>query len=390
MGMYTVVKMPITNNNPKRKIKSLKAFVFHYTANYSKGANARANRNYFQNHPEIGASAHYNIDDSEVVECIAAGWVAWHAGGKKYTAYAESTFALSGATCPNDFTVGFEMCVNADNDWEQTVENTIDFAAKKAVEMGSPNVELIRHFDVTGKICPIMYIDEAKWAAFKKRLRARIKEVQSGSAASSSVVSIPTPSGSTYTVQQGDTLFGIATKTKVSVDSLRLINGLTGSIIKAGQVLKLAEEAKVVSTVNVGSGYAVVNLPKGENLNVRQGPSTSYAVIGQLQGEQQIRLGSKHGDWWNIYFGDSGGFVHNSYLKVGAAPTSPVKAAEKEIWGTVNADILNVRAKGSTTAKIVGQLKKGEKVRLGVKTGTWWNVYFGDSGGFVHSDYLTI
>lgn len=52
---------------------------------------------------------------------------------------------------------------------------------------------------------------------------------------------VPAPtSGPTYTVQAGDTLWGISTKTGVSVDNLKAYNGLTDNIIHVGQVLNLA------------------------------------------------------------------------------------------------------------------------------------------------------
>ena len=52
----------------------------------------------------------------------------------------------------------------------------------------------------------------------------------------------PSPGGAeggTYTVQRGDTLFGIAQKTGVTVEALRSANGLRGNAIAAGQKLKL-------------------------------------------------------------------------------------------------------------------------------------------------------
>jgi uncharacterized protein YraI len=333
--MYNFVSMPISNNNPNRAVKSLKAFVFHYTANYSRGANARANRNYFANHPEAEASANYCIDDHEVVECIKPGMVAWHAGGSYYTAYAKKNFALNGATRPNDFTVGFEMCVNSDGDWNTTVENTIEFAARLAIELGVPGIDLIRHYDVTTKSCPAMYVnDTAAWENFKARIKARIAQLQGKPSSPAPNVSNPTTP-----VKDGD--YGI----------------VTASV-----------------------------------LNVRKGAGTGYSVIGQLQNGARVRIGTKVGNWYNIYFGDHGGWVCADYVTLESKPavdTTPQKQP-KGTYGTVTADVLNVRKGAGTNYPVIGQLKQGEQVKLAVKIGDWWNIYYGDHGGFVYAQYIEV
>lgn len=51
--------------------------------------------------------------------------------------------------------------------------------------------------------------------------------------------------GGAYTVQRGDTLFGISQKTGVSVEALRAANGLRGTSIAAGQKLKLPGAGEV-------------------------------------------------------------------------------------------------------------------------------------------------
>ena len=66
----------------------------------------------------------------------------------------------------------------------------------------------------------------------------------------------------------------------------------------------------------------------------------------------------------------------------------PVISVNK--YGIVTASVLNVRSGAGTNYEIVGTLKKGEKVRIGNKQGGFYNIYFGDHGGFVSADYLTL
>ena len=58
------------------------------------------------------------------------------------------------------------------------------------------------------------------------------------------------------------------------------------------------------------------------------------------------------------------------------------------MYGTVTASVLNVRSKGSLTAPIIGTLKKDDKIKLAVKIGDWWNIYYGEHGGFISAQYV--
>jgi len=66
-------------------------------------------------------------------------------------------------------------------------------------------------------------------------------------------------------------------------------------------------------------------------------------------------------------------------------PTIPNQSG----YRTVTASVLNVRDGQGTNNKIIGQLKRGEKVRIGRDFSSGWsNIYFGNHGGFVASRYI--
>lgn len=56
--------------------------------------------------------------------------------------------------------------------------------------------------------------------------------------------------------------------------------------------------------------------------------------------------------------------------------------------GVVTATLLNVRTKASASSAKIGELKKGEKVRIASKSNGFYQIYFGDHGGYVSSEYI--
>lgn len=164
-----------------------KALVIHWTANLEKGANAVANRNYFENHPENKVSAHYVVDDKQIIQCIPENEMAYHVGGKRYTQQALQKLSIY----PNNCTLGIEMCVNMDGDFQKTYQNTVELSANILKRYGWGIDKLWRHYDITGKDCPRFFVidetakafgfesAEAGWEQFKKDVErlSMIKEV---------------------------------------------------------------------------------------------------------------------------------------------------------------------------------------------------------------------
>lgn len=162
-----------SRNRPKQPLTKLKGIVIHYTGNFSRGANAQANRNYFNkdirvNGKNIFASAHYVVDDQKVIQCIPDEEVAFHCGavaGLPYTALANK---IRENKSTNYFLLGIEMCVNVDSTWEKTYQNTVELTASLMVKHSLGIEDVYRHFDITHKICPRMMVEDPQaWVRFK-------------------------------------------------------------------------------------------------------------------------------------------------------------------------------------------------------------------------------
>lgn len=175
--MITITDKLISKNRPFRKLVSLKAVIIHWTANTNKGANASANARYFNSDQymtksngvkvKITASAHYVVDDSQIIRCIPDDEVGYHVGSKNgYKNLVYSKIGVPQNGSPNNYTIGIEMCVNSDGDFAKTRQNTIELTnyLLKTHNLTTDNV--FRHFDITGKDCPKMMIDESIWNQF--------------------------------------------------------------------------------------------------------------------------------------------------------------------------------------------------------------------------------
>lgn len=166
--------MLLTNHNrPGKKIIKLKGIVIHWTANTNKGANALANRNYF-NTTDRAASAHYIVDDKTIIRCIPDDEIAYHVGATNYTAIGESIRV--NPYSPNYYLIGIEMCVNSDGDWDKTYKNTIELVAALLKKYNLKIDDVYRHYDITGKDCPRMMIDSSAWLTFKRRVLVGMQE----------------------------------------------------------------------------------------------------------------------------------------------------------------------------------------------------------------------
>ena len=157
-------------NRPFRKLKKLKGIVVHWTANIDKGANALANYSYFNrpkpNQNVVYGSAHYIVDDSTILRVVPDDEEAYHVGATTYKPLVYGKLGVPSGDSPNYYTIGIEMCVNSDGNFVKTRQNTIDLIQHLCNVHNLSRNDLYRHFDITGKDCPKMMLDNVIWNHF--------------------------------------------------------------------------------------------------------------------------------------------------------------------------------------------------------------------------------
>lgn len=159
------------NYGSQRSTSNIKYIVIHYTGN--DGDSDEGNANYFKN--IRNASAHYFVDDDSVTQSVPDNYTAWSVGGNKYPSCEESGGGKWYGKCTNTNSISIELCDSVKNGVYDFTENTLKQAAELVKQLMAkynvPIENVIRHFDVVGKICPLPFVREPKqWEAFKNRL----------------------------------------------------------------------------------------------------------------------------------------------------------------------------------------------------------------------------
>ncbi|MDY5800758.1 MAG: SH3 domain-containing protein [Eubacteriales bacterium] len=134
-------------------------------------------------------------------------------------------------------------------------------------------------------------------------------------------------------------------------------------------------------------------------LNVRQGPSTKYSIVGSLNRGQQCTAIGKSGNWYKLLTADgSTAYASAKYLKLyarqnGSTPSTPsTPSYPSGNYGTYYATTgLNVRQGPGTNYRVVYTLDRGESVTFTGQTyGKWISVKTRTGvQGYCSSLYLT-
>lgn len=177
--MRKTIPAHTSNYGGKRKKGDIRYIVIHYTAN--DGDSAENNGRYFQTHV-TGTSAHYFVDDIGVVQSVAEDAVAWAVGGRKYPSAEKTGGGKWFGKCTNKNSISIELCDTRRNGTYDFSEKTLANAAQLCRELMQkyriPMENVIRHFDVVGKICPAPFVENAAaWKKFRERLEDEMVEM---------------------------------------------------------------------------------------------------------------------------------------------------------------------------------------------------------------------
>ena len=150
-------------SRPGTKIDKINGVVVHYTAN--PGSTAQENRDYFnglKDSHETEASSNFVIGlDGEIIQCVPTWEVAYASNNR-------NADTVSIECCHPDETGKFT---------DATYKSLVKLTAWLCAKYDLTQEDVIRHYDVTGKICPKYFVEhEDAWNQFKENVGDALKK----------------------------------------------------------------------------------------------------------------------------------------------------------------------------------------------------------------------
>lgn len=149
----------VNYTDASRTKNDIKYIVIHYVG---ATGGAKSNANYFYS-VYRAASAHYFVghasENAAIWQIVRDEDIAWHAG---------TNGAFYHPNARNSNSIGIELCCHkkADGTWyfdKETVLAAAELTKELMAKYDVPKENVLRHYDITHKQCPAMWVDETRW-----------------------------------------------------------------------------------------------------------------------------------------------------------------------------------------------------------------------------------
>lgn len=190
----SITKQTSYSNTTGYTNRPINYIVVHYTAGSTSKAGSARNTAIMFSNPTVYASADYIVDDETIVQFNpdVKNRFCWHCGDNK------NPYSMGGkfhGKCTNANSIGIEVCSTNPN-WQasdqanckkwsftdKVVANAAELVKYLMQTYNIPIDRVIRHYDVTGKLCPgiIGWNEDSgnakKWEQFKTQLTGAVSK----------------------------------------------------------------------------------------------------------------------------------------------------------------------------------------------------------------------
>ena len=129
----------------------------------------------------------------------------------------------------------------------------------------------------------------------------------------------------------------------------------------------------------------------GNEVNVRTGPGTAYAIFSSLSGDMEVEvLNRTNPDWYLVGWEGSSGYVSSQYLELEEDNSSAsITISLNETPGYINGMYVCLRSEPNASSTILGTYSTGKPLTITGTAGTWTAVRIDDKDGFVFRQFVS-
>ncbi|TKC20050.1 SH3 domain-containing protein [Robertmurraya kyonggiensis] len=226
----------------------------------------------------------------------------------------------------------------------------------------------------------------ANWLVSKKETTSTTNATSQNGTITGSNVRVRTGAGTSYQVvgslNKGDTV-----EILEQSGSWLKINAKIGK----GWISKDYVKTNQVQAAATKSGKVTAS-----NLNVRSTPALNGKVLGKLAKGTAVTIHSEKTGWVEITFNGQRAWVSSEFVSTQSTPTSTTpstpstpSASTAGVTGKVTATSLNVRSKGDLSGQVVGNVSKGQSLKILEEANNWVKIeYKTGKTGWIASWYI--
>lgn len=139
----------------------------------------------------------------------------------------------------------------------------------------------------------------------------------------------------------------------------------------AGRVAVIGSLVSIMGASTVfAAAFGVVS---GNNVNIRSQASSTASVIGSANVGTEFNVLGKEGDWYNVMYNGTSGYVSSQYLTV------------NKVEATVVGNGVNIRSAASTESNVVSTANSGQAVTVTAQNDEWYKL---SDNSFISKQYV--
>ena len=155
------------------------------------------------------------------------------------------------------------------------------------------------------------------------------------------------------------------------------------------------DDSQTPETPETTKQIAYVYNLDGGTLNVRPQPNTSQSAIGKLTEGEAVTIVGESGNWYEIEYNNSTGYVSKDYITFNKPNQHPDANIDFETTPRIGVVIdsvtsLNIRQEATTNSVILGTLTAKDEVSIIGRFNDFYKISYDDSYAYVHKDYVGV